>query len=1151
MASKRQKGWAFVDNKDWKRNKKSKNRKRQKRNDEFEIINGTSSSDEQQFEVIPTTQVRILDTQPLKVNEDYYAQARSSSSNVEDTDSDIEVISNNPSSKLYNEVLRKSALSTQKQTTHHDNLSQFDSDDIESGEDVLAMELDSLLKEEQEGKNNLKGKDHDLKPHSDGNDDEDFGIEVIDEGTAIDLELLKMEKSGFFIETKVQKEDHVQEEKCGEITKDVIVSKEETINNLFHEVDENSEATSNEVNNEIENEIEQKESSDNEADMTMSSFGLAALFETTYEDEEEKNNIMTIKTTTLVLLLCVSITAGMSVGTGIGSLIAIETDQNFNDQHRNSLAKPEEHHFFADDVVIQEDGEFKATEKTIKEIQAAFRVLEVKYNDLKDGYDDYKRRYNLHKHMMWYWKKRAKKYESTQNYAIEPDSMIHLFEGRKENETDETVLTKLTISLKEEKKNVEYWRKKYTSLKLSKIRTCANIGKKIPARFSFSNCLVLLSNAMPDLHISTNIANLTNPVERISNHVNKAWNSLKNKWKSDVTLKDSAAIKKSLNVKRFRKMFSYGNIVADDYLKTNRAVTKQETCSNARFEEFTNRWRKPVTSFPKPENGKNEECFNLRTDRGEKFTEDCLNEYIPRPSNKLDLVKERGLGREEYRGFLGISYQTPCEEKESVHVYIRDQDKPCKKKKIDLVKERGTECDKDCITDTSKEEILRTEKKKLQKKLSETIALFQLFKLKAKIRLQELKSEMKKKLEMSKNRRHKRVIALKKQKQELKAKIRELTVSEEKKHEDELKDLEKINDRLKLKINGLKREKRYWERIEKYNLKQKIEELKELMENQQRKYENQVKSLKKKFRNYAKKQRKQHSNKKMSRGRQEEKIHMLQLEKSRMENKLNYYKKKERLSRVKIEQLQLIVDNAKETVKRKSKRVKKPKRKPVKSVEKPLHWKSYDDELNDLNLPLLPSVYCPDQMNCMKKDEGPHTETDEIIEYKTPGIFAMKPFQTDEDVLFLSPPKLCPPLNLTPSFFPPKPEPSKLRKPAKPKPPQRLRDLEKEIHISRLYASADSKGVDESTDNLYMDQLQTWFIGRADERANQRQENNAIDENMEKDWYLSMMTLREEYREEIRQQDLNKEIKLNWYIRSLMNKDEERANLYTKMYRRY
>jgi len=86
---------------------------------------------------------------------------------------------------------------------------------------------------------------------------------------------------------------------------------------------------------EIENEFEEEENrfsreelSDDESkdmDMTSSTYGLASLFDSMYvpreDEDDDRKDIVTIKTTTLVILFCVSIAAGMSVGTGTYSFL--------------------------------------------------------------------------------------------------------------------------------------------------------------------------------------------------------------------------------------------------------------------------------------------------------------------------------------------------------------------------------------------------------------------------------------------------------------------------------------------------------------------------------------------------------------------------------------------------------------------------------------------------------------------------------------------------------------------------------------------------------------------------------------------------------------------------------------------------------------
>ena len=93
---------------------------------------------------------------------------------------------------------------------------------------------------------------------------------------------------------------------------------------------------------------------------------------------------------------------------GLGSLIALKPAEP-SDDHRNSLlpsiiltdndigisTETEKRN-----VIFYENGEFKATKKTIKEMLVSHRQLEQKYNTMKVGYDDYKKKADLYKRMV-------------------------------------------------------------------------------------------------------------------------------------------------------------------------------------------------------------------------------------------------------------------------------------------------------------------------------------------------------------------------------------------------------------------------------------------------------------------------------------------------------------------------------------------------------------------------------------------------------------------------------------------------------------------------------------------------------------------------------------------------------------------------------
>ena len=124
--------------------------------------------------------MRSFESEPFQVREDYYSQKQQVKDDHQTTDdSEIEVISKDLttscSSKLYSSVLLKAAA----ERSPHD----ADSDEIEDAEDVLAMEIDNILMEEDLAVVNTVT-----------TTDEDYGIEVVDEGSALDLDLLKMEK---------------------------------------------------------------------------------------------------------------------------------------------------------------------------------------------------------------------------------------------------------------------------------------------------------------------------------------------------------------------------------------------------------------------------------------------------------------------------------------------------------------------------------------------------------------------------------------------------------------------------------------------------------------------------------------------------------------------------------------------------------------------------------------------------------------------------------------------------------------------------------------------------------------------------------------------------------------------------------------------
>ncbi|XP_066922590.1 putative autophagy-related protein 11 isoform X2 [Clytia hemisphaerica] len=1100
MASRRNKDWAFVDNKD-KKSKKSKNQQRKKdqqRRNEFEFINANSSSDEHQYEVIPQNKVRTFESEPLQVCEDYYTKQNN---NNELTDADIEIIStkDQPSS-LYAQALLKNA-------SPNDSI---DSDEIEDAEDVLAVEL---------GHNN----DAIMNDGESANVDvEDYGIEIVGEGSAIDLEILQMKKESIlrdFSKTeqesskskpkevqKVVKQDKkkkkrkkadqklVEDEKIKD-KEEVIVTSESDENETLTKTEESESDDFTKVDNEEYK--QQKESEDilnDENDiMTMSTYGLASLFDSMYikkDVTEEREEIVTIKTTTLVILFCVSIAAGMSVGTGIGSLFTFRLISEPADDHRNSLLPtidgqpPEE--------FIYIDNEFETTKDSMKLLLAKNREMERKLQTMKIGYEDYKKRASLYKRMSWYWKKRSKNLDlesQIKNYLLGgDDSFVYVVEEHSSeyhNTTDEELLTNLTDQISHQRRDAAYWRNKYTSLKLSKLRTCAKIGQDLSTEsFSFSTCLIALSSAIPDLNIGSPFASLRKPVERLSNHVNKAWINLKNKWKKEVKSfhPDSAVVKKKArNVQRFRKMFSYGNIVADEKLKqtpvqppqkctcpppsspskrpsfpkpeeslrqvddndeptfkkgepTNEKEEVAFTINMIQFSDGAN--SEPVTqcvwadiredlrcdkdaakvaaeqpaqdNTPKapessskdpfvPEADDNPECIQVFQTTKKIYEEtmidmkdiqpgpDCHKIFMDEDqyAEFLEEENQKKVVNEKYQHKQHEEHQKQKEEKKFDH----EQQTTCEKENplVDLLSERGARCDKECIAAgiESVEDQLRAEKAKLKLKLDQLMGMFRLYKSKSKMVLKKAKRDMKRKMDETKEQRRERIRRLKAQKLELKMKLKEVREKQRARHQDEINELEDHNHQLKKQIHQLEKEKRHWERFERFNLRQNLENLEESLERQKEKYESKIKKMKMKFKKFVEQQKTKEKKCFEREDENEEEYQAIKLINDRLQRKLDYYKKRHNQSQIQLDKIKRSAKQGKARAEKKQRKIREKQRRKARSLEKFRHGDSYDDELVNLNLPIIPSVYCPDQNNCIKNEEESKNSVEDLKDLTT------------------------------------------------------------------------------------------------------------------------------------------------------------------------
>ena len=862
-----------------------------------------------------------------------------------------------------------------------------------------------------------------------------------------------------------------------------------------------------------------------------------------------------------------------------------------SDHHRNSLLPPTIDELNDNNdkeegerkSVIFEDGEFKATKNTIKQMLLSFRQMEQKYSTMKVGYDDYRKKADLYKKMMWYWRKQSKQLLHELNNKKQEQQDLstyetYYFEEHFVNVTDEALLMNLTEEISEQRKNAEHWKSKYTSLKLSKLRTCATIGKELGGldgmTFSFSNCLMVLGSAIPDLNITTFLEDISKPVEHISEHVNKAWTNLKSQWKKDANYfqhdddqqDDSAAVvmrNNMLNVKRFRKMFSYGNIVADD------TINKYSSGST-----------------------------------GEGQLEPCTKEFF-------DLNFERPV---------------PCQRKSKKTEASCDHENPL----VDLVKERGPRCDRTCykMTDDdegrSVEDQLRQEKAKLKAKVDQMVVLFRLYKAKAQSKLAQAKQGMERRINENKTQRKERVKRFKQQKQELRTKIRQLQERRQAKHDEEISALEQQNRDLQNTIQNLEKEKRYWERIERFNMRQNLDDLVESMDRMRAKYEKKIKELRKKFSKYVAEQKLKMKNLVHQKQKEEEKneCQSIKLINDRLQRKLDYYKSRHNHSTMQVEKLKIIVNNAERAQSRKAMRQREQKRRNERQNQKHKYSDFYvvDEEQVLSELPIIPSVYCADQENCMKGDHGimeeieeeeniellpddkgePTTvtpqeanvkETTTISSLDVDGkkkFFQITKFEREGELATYAVRSLnideIPSQPTTSSEqFPPKPSPPRSLKngiPSKPTPPKFLRDFgdekgsmiteenrERSQNISSSgggESSTDGDAKDnneneqsksfpgskkgESEDATWLleglppiptsdDEYQSWYVERP--VANE----GGDDDNINNSWYDEMMKLREEYSEET-----DKEISKgkNLYFQTIVEREAERTNWYLK-----
>ena len=568
--------------------------------------------------------------------------------------------------------------------------------------------------------------------------------------------------------------------------------------------------------------------------------------------------------------------------------------------------------------------------------------------------------------------------------------------------TDEDLLTNLTDQISEQRRNAEHWKTKYTSLKLSKLRTCADIGNKLHqslssnmADFSFSSCLVIMGSDMPELNITAFLGGIQDLSSSKPEHVNKAWTNLKRQWKRDANRDyhndadlgesvedDSAEVVNNINnkinikdnVKRFRKMLT--NI-----------MTSSDDNNNKNKNKYSFGEGKPCTK----------EYFDLTSERPIP----CKGKYqAPQMTPPEPCLKDLKDHKDQEKGESQSMPDSASHCLKDRH----DEDNPL----INLVTERGPRCDRKCYKMPNVEEQLRKEKAELEKKVERLIVLFRLYKAKAQSKLVQAKQNMEERIDAHKTQRKERVKRLKQQKQELRTKIRELKEKQQAKHDKEITALEHENRDLQNTIQNLENEKRHWERIERFNMRQNLDDLKESIERTKAKYVSKIKAMRKKFSKYVTEQK--HKLKELTQQLQQQReeakannkdskigFQSIKLLNDRLQRKMDYYKARHSYAIMQIEQLQIIVKNAeKEQAKfitrqreqfRRSKRAQQEEQQQQQQQQQKQqydvnrHFFVNDDDLVP-ELPIIPSVYCADQKHCMKGDDGIMEKDEQSVKQK-------------------------------------------------------------------------------------------------------------------------------------------------------------------------
>lgn len=633
------KAWTFVDSIDNDDSESSSTATSS--SDDFEVVPSRDFVTQGEYEVIPEQKIISLDENELEIHENYFLFGNTQPT---ESDSDIEVLQQCPEQHLYSQVLQKNTSNNEFLIESNENWEEeikhwkatMESDDEDDSEiEVLSKSvattaavdesLEIVFSNENYFQHESKAKKN--KTIEDNFDfDMLFNEEVEKEKEKEKEKRTKGKERGTEKGKKKEGKEKGKEKEKGK-GKEVKEENDLGIKSLFDNQEDAEEDLGIKSLFEVKNEEQQ--------------YDIKVLFEGYKEHEDEKdvtslfdkrqkkNQFISMKTSTLVIVFCLCVATGVCVGSGCASMFVSngeEKDSIPSSSKQISKDLPPEIFLFLSKKInklnITNIRSSQTMKNSVRDLLASYYTLEQEHGALKTSLEDLKERYHLQKQMTMYWKKQVKKAATDKarpirvmmngaidmsKYADDVDVIIQDIVNLSPVNND-SAIADLKDQLQQEKEKVIYWQKKYTSLELSNLRKCAKIGKSMKnSTFSFSLCLSLLSNVLSDFNITSNLPLFSKPVEKISDHVNNVWSKLKSQWKIKAgNSKDQTTLE---NVNRFRKIFKIGNMI-NSVNKDEQVSEDNQYCPDAAFKSFQSRWTNEINpEFPKPEPAKlNDVC---------------------------------------------------------------------------------------------------------------------------------------------------------------------------------------------------------------------------------------------------------------------------------------------------------------------------------------------------------------------------------------------------------------------------------------------------------------------------------------------------------------------------------------------------------------